>query len=906
MAVRIETLNDLFFALFRTLEEDKDPVVRGHGRPGREEYLRLFFPEELCRTYLERTPANLTWFFNDDPRNKAIRRSLIRLLEADPAPVIGQVHRKCMALLFPQGQHAAFGREELKDVLLSVRFPAKVRERLPREAVADLFEADPSAALARVILTLSLGGDMPALSERIWQTGSEAAQDSSPGGQLRHGNLLYLHGRREEAFKVYEKVAARLDREPRTPEETAMLCRMGQMLATGDGHYRDPRAAADCLRRAAAGADPQALYLLSIYSPEPEEAASALERAAELGHDAAVRALGNRLYAAGRRAEAAKWFRRGLSASGAEGGHCACMLGRIYEDRGDLPGALQLYRIAREKGDMEAWERLTGLDPEQEEQALRDEENEQPLRYCLVNGRRGRNQILLDSLTGPWHTDTCEDRRVATALEELLPRLIPEEGAPFPGLVIGLLGPDEEDCLDQALEVLDLLEKQARRLGSRRWALAEAVQIYLAGRHDRTALLLDAALGSRRSVIFPLRLCDSDWDSAGELFTAAPLFLPMLKAPEERQVRLTVLGQGDRVLDLVRQAAALPLGEGRETLIRVFAPDAERLEQQLQQFCPGIADALPGSGCPKVDFFPCGLASGEAAALLRRLKQHRRTGQPLPEDDPAQLLGQGNYYIVATGDDRENILLATWLRETLLKLDPSFQALPFIAVQVRGAATGRLVGELAADRSWHSRHDLFCFGSDSRYSLRSLQQDLTELRAQAVHLHYCPKDQPRQEALAGYYRRQYNRDSSRAAAMYLAYRLFSAGITLPEGKLYALPGELSRLEGPYRSWLEKEGSREAGARQEHLRWNCFLLSMGWERASVSQVQTYVRQGNPGHQLYLGKLHPFLCSWEELADGQILQAVEEAVRSRLPEKRIADPRIADSEMAAAAADLLQIG
>ena len=39
---------------------------------------------------------------------------------------------------------------------------------------------------------------------------------------------------------------------------------------------------------------------------------------------------------------------------------------------------------------------------------------------------------------------------------------------------------------------------------------------------------------------------------------------------------------------------------------------------------------------------------------------------------------------------------------------------------------------------------------------------------------------------------------------------------------------------------------------------------------------------------LGKLHPFLCSWEELEDGKILAAVEDAVQSRFPDKKVQDP------------------
>ena len=264
---RIDNLNELFRRLFRG--EEGDPIIGGWPRLSREDYFRMFFPEELCSEYLAKTKANLTWFFRDDPRNKAIRRSLIRMLEQDLPHVLGQTHRKCAAVLWPQSQHAAFRSRELWDVLSQLRLPPVLNRKygivpLPSgqagagSRLREFYDADPAAALARVILTLAIATDAPeSMIGRLWDSIPESPEDTSVPGMIRRGNLLYLSGRHSEAFPVLEDAARLLGRPAQTPEEAALYCRLGRMLATGDGHYTDLTAARKYLELGAAGAVPR-------------------------------------------------------------------------------------------------------------------------------------------------------------------------------------------------------------------------------------------------------------------------------------------------------------------------------------------------------------------------------------------------------------------------------------------------------------------------------------------------------------------------------------------------------------------------------------------------------------------------------------------------------------------------
>lgn len=927
---RILTLNDLFYALFRP-EEGRESVIKGHLRLAREDYFELFFPEELCRQYLNKTKSNLTWFFNDDSKNKAIKRTLIRMLNTGMHPILSTMHHKCREILWPDSQHAAFQKEELWDVLSRVYIPSTLNARLyiteqagrRKEetcALRSFYDADPAAAVARIILTLAVASDAPEeMMAQIWsrqkQTFATWEQEHTPEGFSRQGRLQYLSGQHEQAFVSFEKAAKLLSRSAQTREESELYCRMGIMLATGDGHYRDEQAACRYLELAVLDENPESYYLLAKYS-EGRSAAEALEKAASLGHIAAIRELGNSWYFGRDREpnleQAKQCFQQGLTHKSEDGAYCAYMLGRIYEQEQLLPAAVSAYKISQEQGNADAAERLIQLNqyeyPVQE--CEEDGEQMQQERYCLVNSFTGGNRRFTDSLPGSWNVMDIGEGSIKEVLQPLAKRIFAPERELFPELVISLMSEDQEQNLLQAAEVLRILEETVLKLGQRKWDAVQSVMIYVRAEHEYGSWMLDAAFAAIHSVTFPLRLCDAAYDGADQLFQTVPLFLPCLEHPDTDTVRLVVLGNTPEAMAVVQRAIALPLSPRCRVTISVFGENSNVMEQQFAEQCPGVAGASSAINRSIPVFWECALSEGEVTRLLRELKQKRMAQKEMPSSETAEALGQGNYFVVAAGDDQENIRLAVRLRTELLKLDPTFSNLPFIAVQVKNPMAAWLTGNISAEGknrsySWHNQYNLFCFGTEEQYTYRNLKQDLLEKRAQEVHLQYAGPDLHRQKALASFYRRQYNRDSSRMVALYAHYRLFAAGITMPDWKLYSIPDEEAQLANQYDMWLEEKENLEAAARLEHERWNCFMLATGWEQAMVSQVETYVQRGNPSHQLYLGKLHPFLCPWEDLTSGELLSAVEEAVHSRLPEKKIHDPRKEDARTAKNTTALLAV-
>ena len=906
----IETLNDLFVALFKPADE-AGPVIREPQRPLREDLFALFFPDALVRQYADKSKSNLTWFFNNDPRNKSVRRSLAALLRQAPRAVADEVHAKCHRALWPRPGQAVFDAAGLRQALGEVCLPGAIEGRLHIMAGADgrpgrldaFFEADEAGALARMLLTLATAGDAPSDAvEALWRgEGGDCgflAEDETLAGRIRYARMLDLQGRHERAYEGYAAVARQLDRPAQTADESAVYCRMGEMLYTGEGIPRDEQAALGCDELGLLDANPRSWYQLGCHA-SGAMARQAMERAVELGYAPAIRELGTAWFGGSARLatprnleSARRCFQRGVGMPGADGAYCAFMLGQIYEAQGERAAAVNAYRVAQESGSTEAAERLARLDWMLEEKGAPAAERTAPgaKRYCLMNAPTGCNRRFLENLRGQWDVTVCGDapagianaRATADAPEKAL-RALAEGvfwgGAPqFPELVIALLSEDWRQNLRDAVALLGELHRLARSLGDRAWDLVDRVELYVMAAHENAALLLDAAFAGMGEGYFKVRICDPAEDAADGLLASAPLFLPRLRAAADAKVALKLIGCGDVAMAVLRRALMLPMPEGTLS-VDIYGEGAEAMGRRLDQLCPGLAAA------PQL--------RGPAPAFH----------ELMPEEALPEALCDGQYYVIATPDDALNLRLAVRLRGALLRRNLEAGRAPFIAVWQPQPLEGWLAASLPAGQdggsagkaqgaSWFSQYELFPFGSLDAYAPEALRGDALERRARQVHMLYIglPNTRDaRHAAMGSYYRRQFNRDTARAQALSLTYRLHLAGLDLPLWRLYGVPEEEARLGPAYTRWLKEGDNLLAATRDEHLRRNRMLLVLGWSPATVEDVTAYVRRGNPGHRLYPARLDPFICPWEAVESGELPTAVRDAVRAVFPEKSVPAPR-----------------
>lgn len=903
----IETLNDLFAALFRPAEGE-EPVIRQPRRPLREALFALFFPDALVRQFEGKSKSNLTWFFTGDARNKSVRRALIALLRQSDAATVGDAHRKCHQALWPRADQPVFDRAALRRVLDGVRLPAALEAHLGLSGdgaglLDRFYDTDEAAALARVILTLAVASDAPSdVLDGIWRRDGGDCEfmrwDISRAGSIRYCRMLDLQGRHERAFEGYERLAHQPGGPATSVDESVMYCRLGEMLFTGEGCARDEKAAQAYDRLGCLDENPRSWHQLSLHT-NGAEAREALERAAGLGYGPAILQLGTAWYngsarlACVRSVESARrWFQRGMSVPGPEAAACACMLGRIHEVQGEYDAAVNAYRIAQEGGSAEAAQRLSSLDwlvsP------LAEAGADEAAGYCLTNGAAGCNRLFLERLRGPWKITVCggadgdglpPGARFTGVAPQLALRTLTKDvywgGAPsFPALVIALLSDDRQQNLLQAVALLGELQRLAQSLGDRAWDLVDQVELYVLADHDAGVLLLDSALAGMGQLYFRVRLCDPALDAADRLFNAAPLFLPRLRAAGDAPVRLKLLGTGDTAMAVLLRAIALPMPGEAALTVDVYGPGAEAMSRRFRQRCPGLR----------------GAAEGLCAALPRFHECDPDGDLPDALEEP-EGLGAGDYYVVAVGGDDANLRLGALLRGELMRRDPRAERPPFIAVHTAQPVARWLAGSLSAGAEapsvpWCGQYELFPFGALDMYALPQLRGDVLERRARQAHMLYLglPNTRDaRHAAMGSYYRRQLSRDTARMTALSLPYRMHLAGLSLSGWRLYAVAEEAARLGAAYTRWLAEGDHLKAALRDEHHRRNRVLLAMGWAPASLEDVSAYVRRGNPGHVLWPARLDPFICPWEALEDGTLLEKVREIVHTRFPEKAVPDPR-----------------
>ena len=942
----------------RGLFEQLAGTRRADGRRyTNEDYMALFFPQVWAKSLQEQLKgsysAQLSWFLNGDERNKAVGRQLVQELKKEGDSFFSQTQARCRDVLYRDGRPALPAAETaqilgrfLQGLFYKIQFykesdgPSVKEKQELQSRLARCAEEDPAKALAKCVLTAGVGSLMTLdLLRSLWNEDEpapmeeKAFQKRTPPDQLRYIGLLRREGRREEAAEYLRRAVEGLPVKKSLSEDQArLLYELGSVLKQGDGCLCQPEEAFDCFQRAAGAGFGPACYELAQClqygvgcASDPEEAQGQYEAAAQAGHPAACRLLGQRAKEAGDLSKADAYFRKGARPEEPQSGdpECQYQLSLILGQEQPEDAEKWLERAAK-SGHAQALRKLKRpLDTGEEG---RGEPAGAP-GLCLLDGDAPRNQMLARSLPGGgWRVVLCQgegtfdglERELAQkgtalvcssapaadALEEVWPEWSSRsDGAP---LLLAFLGEREEDNLEGALSLLERLLPLLDRTEDRR-TLAGRLRLYVRARQDPAAALLDACLSGTEGYDVPVRLVDPDQAAAQELLSTTPLFVPSLQNPEEKHLQLVLLGGSPCALWVVREAIAAAYLEEYPLHIAVLAPDAAGLEKRFRQLCPGLYDRS-GTSQIQPQFLEADL---EALPLCPEA-----AGET--EEAVEAALARGNYFVAAQEDDRKNLELGMALRRGLLARDPAFRRLPVIAVRCREERTARIARTLSVGASqpfgyqWYANYALSFFGAERRlYSYAALEGDLLEKRAIAIHASYygvSAGEAPTQAALHDYYGSQYNRDSSRLAALHLIYRAFAAGVYLTDWHFYGSAQAEEELGRRYRAWLEDPAlgkeRLERAAQAEHMRWNYFMYTRGWRQAGLAQLAAYLDLGNPRQQLELARLHPYLCSWEMLSENW--ERVSRMVHDHNPQKNLPDPRDYDRESVRSTPDFLAPG
>ena len=482
-----------------------------------------------------------------------------------------------------------------------------------------------------------------------------------------------------------------------------------------------------------------------------------------------------------------------------------------------------------------------------------------------------------------------------------------------------LIGDDLSRNMKDALAVLRTIRQSLHSHASdpADW---QDTSIFLRCREETAMPLLDTALSyfgedpqiGTSSDLFRLYLIDEEKRSAEELYARHPLFYPLLRAGntdfENKKMHLVIVSDDPRqrcAQWLIREGFwMLPrLSANVDTAITVLSPQAEQLCSAVTMACPGLRFYSDLNGVP----LPSGTDPGREETLRSQVcidsmtlpRIHYRTAafEDMSLQDDIMEICRSNdslYFVVDSRDDLSAIALAARLREMTIRHSVeanrirSYDRLDnaVIAVRCQNPDFAELVRDLVVPgapsdyQTWYSSYRLIPFGSRADfYTWDQLCGGTIETRAQCMHLQYCGAGQTHAECindLHSYFGHLYNRDSSYAAALSLPYRLFEAGGLRPDNwditdrDAWWSPEALAQLADRLEAALRPHGKEDLCllstlAEYEHMRWYCYEISRGWLPLTAQQTIQCILAGSPRHTLQIARLHPCLCSWDDLED-----------------------------------------
>ena len=466
------------------------------------------------------------------------------------------------------------------------------------------------------------------------------------------------------------------------------------------------------------------------------------------------------------------------------------------------------------------------------------------------------------------------------------------------------------------------------------YLFSDRVKLYVLGNEDCAAPVFDSACSRLGDFYIPLYLCDPAKMASFWLLDRLPLFIPALQEHKKHKQHLSnsgsmrmdvaVFGDHPGIVQLCKDIIATAQIEDAERFpfsLTVVSECADLLEEKFAAECPGIMAPPKGTAVSEPIFIRLRPES--------RLFQKLMTGQAVQglseeEKRSAEKLHRSRYLIVYTKEERRNLSLAMYLREWYLKTDPSFRRLPFIAAYSENRIIAEQMKTLTAGSekagfSWYNNYGIEPFGTPKQlFSYNELVESRLEKCGLASHFSYYSFSAmgDRCRAEHDYFSRAYNRDSSIMNALSLSYRLFSAGITFSDWHDYEEGVSREELAQEFEKWLDEDSGPEADGNQrletlamyEHGRWNRFMLSRGWMPASMEQMLAYIQRGNFRHQLYIGRLHPFICSWEQLGQAGdfptgIQKEYNSIMRQMRPDREPSDIRGIDRENVRKTAQIL---
>lgn len=410
--------------------------------------------------------------------------------------------------------------------------------------------------------------------------------------------------------------------------------------------------------------------------------------------------------------------------------------------------------------------------------------------------------------------------------------------------------------------------------------------VYIRVPEDKYSALIDTALKRLNDYTIRVFIIDDNKRAAQQLLSNYPLFMPIANIPADKlkskpvTINFNIISRGNKKLTewLVREAFWLGCFHySMITLkINIISSDAANVEQSLRLNCPGIFGDVSGiDGTSKVEINPIPVKNPSSPEIFKELELL------IDRNENAY-----NYYVVNTESDIDNLDFAIKIREWNIRniitsgKSPQKSNLPVVAFYCQNTDIAYLSKHLVlqtidSGNQWFNNYNLVSFGTlYDRYSWLEIDGGYLEKMAQSTHLQYsgtqiCAVPEETIGKLKDYFSRCYNRDSSMAVALSMPYRLFqtetdsSSHIVPFESYDHLSSASMQAMADLFKKAIESNDNQKALLKYEHSRWLRWAISRGWQAATPDEVLTYMKAGNPKHQLYVARMHGCITSLDNL-------------------------------------------
>ncbi len=298
---------------------------------------------------------------------------------------------------------------------------------------------------------------------------------------------------------------------------------------------------------------------------------------------------------------------------------------------------------------------------------------------------------------------------------------------------------------------------------------------------------------------------------------------------------------GMRMLKTVYWAGQI---DGYSLKIRVYDKDADQIESEFVRQCPGLRNDKT------IKFVKADVNTIEFRDELLKEENSK----------------DATYIVVAMGDDGLNLSVSDDICK-IYRRSRNFNKtqMPEIFTRVRSEDK---TSPYFNDTDFLEKRNIHLFGTtESIFSNTTIFNSELENMAFAVHLTYrnklCErKNSPEfQEVYHNFKTGEYDRRSSMAAALHIPAKLCACD-KVPKTDKNNLNDENIAI---FKECINNDkGLCERLAKNEHTRWNAFMLSEGFETATLEEMMLYSKTNKDNdHKDELTMLHPCITDWSSL-------------------------------------------